>query len=98
MLARLRLGFSYLRKHKLRHGFKDTLNPLCFCSIELETITHYFLCCYFYNASRVILGMIWKIFPFPSLKISDNILLSLSLYGDDKFDGTKNRRLIFTRV
>ena len=98
MLVRLRLGFSYLRKHKLRHGFKDTLNPLCFCSIELETITHYFLCCYFYNVSRVILRNDLENIPISLSKVSDNILLSLSLYGDDKFDGTKNRRLIFTRV
>ena len=33
MLTRLRLGFSHLREQKFRNGFKDTLNPLCSCSI-----------------------------------------------------------------
>ena len=37
MLTRLRLGFSHLREEKFRNGFKDTLNPLCSCSIEAET-------------------------------------------------------------
>ena len=45
MLTRLRLGFSHLREHKFRHGFKDTLNPLCSCSIEAEATAYYFLRC-----------------------------------------------------
>ena len=52
LLTRLRLGFSHLRDHKFRHGFRDILNPLCPCSIETETTTHYFLRCHFYNANR----------------------------------------------
>ena len=39
MLTRLRLGFSHLREQKFRNRFKDTLNPLCSCSIEAETTT-----------------------------------------------------------
>ena len=49
MLTRLRLGFSHLRKHKFRHGFKDTLNTLCFCNIETETTANHFLCRHFYD-------------------------------------------------
>ena len=51
MLTRLRLGFTHLRKHKFRHGFKDQLNPLCYYSIEAETTTHYFLRCHFCNSN-----------------------------------------------
>ena len=29
LLNRLRLDFSYLRGHKFRHNFTDTLNPSC---------------------------------------------------------------------
>ena len=43
LLNRLRLGFSYLREHKFRHNFADTLNPLCSCSFETEDAEHYFL-------------------------------------------------------
>jgi len=28
-LTRLRVGFSYLREHKFRHGFLDTVDPFC---------------------------------------------------------------------
>ena len=29
LLKKLRLGFSHLRKHKFKHGFRDILKPFC---------------------------------------------------------------------
>ena len=52
LLAGLRSGFSNLCQRKFRNGFRDILNPLCPCSIEVETTTHYFLRCHFYNTHR----------------------------------------------
>ena len=44
------LGFSHLREHKFRHGFRDIrLYP---CSIEAKTTAYYFLRCHFYYANR----------------------------------------------
>ena len=37
LLTRLRLNFSHLNEHKFRHGFNDTLNPLCACGNDIET-------------------------------------------------------------
>ena len=42
LLTRLRLG---LREHKFKHGFQDTLNPLCSCEKEIETTFHFLLSC-----------------------------------------------------
>ena len=39
-LTRLRLGLSHLNEHKFRHNFQDCLNPLCSCSLEVETTNH----------------------------------------------------------
>ena len=36
-LNRLRLNFSNLNEHKFHHNFRDTVNPLCCCSIETGT-------------------------------------------------------------
>ena len=44
-LSRLRLGFSYLREHKFRHNFADTVNELCSCALETESTDHFFLRC-----------------------------------------------------
>ena len=55
LITRLRLGFGHLRKHKFKHNFRDTLNPLCCCSIEVESTSHYFLRCHFFDALRATL-------------------------------------------
>ena len=52
MLIRLTLGFRHFREHQFRHGFKDTLNPFCSCSIEDKTTMHYFVRFHFYNSNR----------------------------------------------
>ena len=55
LITRLRLGFSHLREHKLKHNLQGTLNPLCSCSIEVESTSHYFLCSHFFDNFRAIL-------------------------------------------
>ena len=45
LLNRLRLGFSYLRKHNIRHNFSDTVIPLCLCALETESMDLSFLTC-----------------------------------------------------
>ena len=44
-LTRLTLKFSHLNEHKFRYGFKDTLNNLCTCGVEVETTEHFLLHC-----------------------------------------------------
>ena len=41
--TRLRLGLSHLREYKFNRNFQDTINPLCSCSLESESTTHFFL-------------------------------------------------------
>ena len=40
-LTQLHLGLSHLNQHRFRHNFKDCINPLCSCSLEVEN-THFF--------------------------------------------------------
>ena len=39
LLIGLRLGLSQLREHKFNHNFQETINPLCFCSLESVSST-----------------------------------------------------------
>ena len=41
----MRVGLSHLREHKFKHSFQDTLNPICNCSEDTETTSHYLLHC-----------------------------------------------------
>ena len=43
LLTRLRLGLSHLNEHKFKHGFNDTINPICICGGDIESINHFFL-------------------------------------------------------
>ena len=39
-LTRLRVGLNHLRKHKFRHNFRDSLNPICNCGNAIESTKH----------------------------------------------------------
>ena len=53
ILTRLRLKFSYLKEHKFRHDFADTINPMCACGADLETTKHFLLRCHSYSTQKL---------------------------------------------
>ena len=48
-ITRLRLGRSQLNEHKFKHDFQDCVNPLCSCSLDLESLSHFFLHCHHFT-------------------------------------------------
>ena len=82
LLTRLRLGLSHLREHKFRHNFQDTLNPLCSCSLEPETVNHFLLHCPFYaNQRKSLLDNIFDLDERIS-NLTETNLIHLLLYGN----------------
>ena len=82
LLTRLRLELSHLRDHKFKHNFQDTLNPLCSCSLEPETVKHYLLHCPFYdNQRKTLLDNIYQLDERIS-DLTESNLIRLLLYGD----------------
>ena len=45
LLTRLLPGLSHLYEHKFKHGFNDTINPICICGGDIELLNHFFLHC-----------------------------------------------------
>ena len=83
LLTRLRVNLSHLREHKFHHNFLDTLNPLCSCSLEIESTSHYLLRCSFYtHIRRTLLVNITDLIGDISV-FSDDELTNLLLYGDN---------------
>ena len=41
-LTRFHLRLSHLNKHRFRHNFKECINPLCSCSLEVANTLHFF--------------------------------------------------------
>ena len=88
LITRLRFGFSNFREQKLKHNFQDTLNPVCSCSIDVESIPHYFLHFPFFDVLRATfmndLRNIDSDLPTLRAENPTNILLYGNLMYEDK--------------
>ena len=94
LLTRLRLGLSHLNSHKFNHGFLDTVNPMCSCNTEEETVAHFFLRCPNFTQHRIhLMNEIDKIHP-NILTTNDNVSLKILLYGDEKSSDDINSNII----
>ena len=82
-LTRLRLQFSHLNKHKFRHGFSDTINPMCACGTEIETTEHFFLRCHFYSTQRLEL---FENLNKVGFNLNENNQVNTLLYGSQTND------------
>ena len=90
LLTRLRLALSHLREHKFKHGFQDTLNPLCSCGKEVETTFHFLLSCPNYSDERLtLLSKIRNMNP-NILENTTSQITQLFLYGDKNFTASTN--------
>ena len=52
LLTRLWLGLSHLDEHRFNHNFQNCIKPLCTCSLEVESNSHFFPLCLYYNDTR----------------------------------------------
>ena len=90
LLTRLRLRLSHLNEHKFKHNFKNSVNPLCTCSLEIESTSHFFLHCDHCNNIRSTPSIKLKSLDGNILKLSDTTLTNLILYGGSQFNIKQN--------
>ena len=72
LLNRLKLGLSYLNQlnhDKFNHDFRDCVNPLYTCSLQIESPSHFFLLCHYFTDIR-------KTLYNELLSVDENILKS----------------------
>ena len=94
LLTRLRLGFTHLNEHKIRHNFQDCLNPLCSCSLEIEDTSHYLLHCHHFSNHRIDLMNSVNLIISNFESMNDNIKKDILLYGASPFDENKNKIIL----
>ena len=96
LLTRLRVGLSHLKEHKFKHNFSNCINPLCSCSLEVESTTHFLLHCLYFSSIRKIffneLISIGKKF----IDLPDSSKVELLLYGCPNLSFTQNSSIINT--
>ena len=99
LLTRLRLGFSHLNEHRFNHNFEGFINPLCTCTLEVESTTHFFLHChYYYNNIRKTLLDDLKVINVNILKLSETALTDLLLHGEASFDKIQNKMILTASI
>ena len=90
LLTHLRLGLSHLNEHRFNHNFEDCINPLCSCSLEVESTAHFFLQCHnFVNIRNTLLNELNSIGCDIS-NCSDRSLTKLILCENPKFSFQQN--------
>ena len=98
LLVRLRLGFSHLHKHKLRHNFHDTPNPLCSSSLEPKTTSHYLLCYHNFSSARLALMDDLNLIDPAISQLNEIALADILLYGDSKKSTSENRKILQSTI
>ena len=94
LITRLRLGLSHLREHKFKHSFQDTLNPLCNCGQDIESITYFFLQCpFFITERRTLLSTICSL-DSKLLDSNDYDLTQTLLFGNTSQTSRNNLKII----
>ena len=94
LLTRLRLGLSHLNKRKFNHNFDYCVNPFRTCCLEPESTSHFFLHCHHYNTIRSILFKDLNSVDKNLLKLSDNELTLILLYGSTEYSLMNNSILL----
>ena len=71
-------------------------NPLCTCTLEVESTTHfsYSLHCHYYNNIHKTLLDDLKVINVNVLKLSETALTDLLLYGEARFDKIQNKMIL----
>ena len=94
IFTRLRVGLIHLNDHKFRHNFQDCLNPLCPCSLEVESTIHYFLHCQHDNICKMLLDTVNKITNVSVSNLSDEYLVNCLMYRNPSYSFQENKEII----
>ena len=97
-ITRLRLELIYLRDHGLKHGFFDSLNPICSCKLDIKTTCHYLLHYPNFTNERSILLNIVSTRNKYSLTSSVATIVKLLLCGDESRDLMTNTLILNASV
>ena len=89
-LARLRLGLSQLHEHKFKQNYQGTLNPFCYCDLDIETNTHFFLYCFIFTNQRCTFLSTVNDIDSSLRNTNDSILTHILLFGKASLDTSAN--------
>ena len=98
LITRLWLGLSHLNEHRFIHSFNSCINPLCTCSLDIESTVPYFIHYSYYNRARLSLLDDLNTADWTSLNLSDLSLVNVLLYGGLQFDDSQNAFILNSSI
>ena len=90
LMTRLRLGLSHLCEHKLIYNFQNCINPLCSCSLDSESMSHFFLHCTLFDNKIITLLSTPNKLDCKLIEANKSFLIETLLFGNSLFDWKKN--------
>ena len=85
LLTHLTLNFSHLNEYEFRHGFRDTVDPVCKCYLETEAPLNFLFRCSLYSCIRTGLLNDYIYCCFIVTNYFDETVLNILLYGPQDF-------------
>ena len=98
LLTRLRLGLSHINEHRFNHNFANYINPLCTCTLEIKSTTHFFLHFHFYSNSWKTLLDDLHVININIINFSETALTDLLLHRKSSFDGIQNKKILTVSI
>ena len=93
-LTRLCLGLSHFCEHEFKHSFQDSLNRLCKCGFDVESIWHFLLHCPIYKSDRYSLLSTIRNIECKILENADSSLILALLYGNKSLDSNTSSLIL----
>ena len=94
LLTHLRIGFSHLKEHKFKHNFQDSIDPLCSCGNDIESMVHFFLHCQNFTTQRQTLLNKLKSVNASIMTENENSVVRTLLFGRPDFRYSTNNKLL----
>ena len=98
LLTRLKLSLRHLNEHRFNHNFQNCITPLCTCSLEFESTAYFFLHCHHYHNIRAKLLNSLEVIDTNLLKLSEEQLTKVLLYGFSQLDQNHNRNILNSSI
>ena len=89
-----RIGFSHLKEHKFKYNFQNSVDPLCSCGNDIESIVHFFLHCPNFTTQRQTLLNKLKSINASIMTENENSVVRTLLFGRPDFNYSTNKEII----
>ncbi len=81
---------------RVKHNFRDTINPMCPTNDGIESTEHFLLLCPSFEDQRrdLLAGVFALLRPLGYIDLSNEVLTQLLLYGDKDLPNDVNRNIL----